>query len=501
LAELTQKSDGTWTEFRSDDPNFSKVTVRSCASWLTLPPAEIRVGAYQIVPFNLQIDVPAGTRGFYFAALVGTTTPRLMPTDTGQLAPVNMQITVPIILEVQSQPMLHQIALTDVGLSFQALTSDSKPTDTVTIDITNSGGTLSRVQPFVRIVGQEGTHWKKLGDVKLTEIMIMPGVKLHLQQKVGQVLPSGNYQVEGQLYVDSRRGPNQRKTVKYVGDPTLANTMVGMVSLTLLPSPLLVDIASGATRSTSLQVISGSDEDITVNAELILPEHMQSAMSSQGIKGDDLGCQGWVTLNPTTFPLRGHTRRNVMVIAKTPKELLKYPYYYATLRLHASYADGKPAGMKEVLICAQNKQVKGTPAVGATVLTISAGNNPGRYLASASYSNTSETHATSLACQGILSKVGAGGGGAAIVKRFLMSSETLYGQTGMLLPFDVRSFSGDLDLSDVDPGRYYLTAAVKWTGGSATGAQKQIVIEVTEQGGRKTACMVEAGESTQVIQL
>jgi hypothetical protein len=100
-----------------------------------------------------------------------------------------------------------------------------------------------------------------------------------------------------------------------------------------------------------------------------------------------------------------------------------------------------------------------------------------------------------------LSKVGAGGGGAAIVKRFLMSSETLYGQTGMLLPFDVRSFSGDLDLSDVDSGRYYLTSAVKWTDGSPTGAQKQIVIEVTEQGGRKTARMVEAGESTQVIQL
>ncbi len=163
-------------------------------------------------------------------------------------------------------------------------------------------------------------------------------------------------------------------------------------------------------------------------------------MSKQGVKGDDLGCQDWVTLNPTTFPLRGHARRNIMIVTKAPKELLKYPCYYATLRLHASYADGTPAGTKEVLICAQNKQVKGTPVMGATVLTISSPENtPGRYLASASCSNTSETHAMSLTCQGILSKVGAGGGGAAIVKRFLMSSERCTDRPGMLLPFDVRS--------------------------------------------------------------
>ena len=54
LAELTQTTDSSWTEFRADDPNFSKAVVRSCSSWLTVPPGEIKLGGYQILPFNLR---------------------------------------------------------------------------------------------------------------------------------------------------------------------------------------------------------------------------------------------------------------------------------------------------------------------------------------------------------------------------------------------------------------------------------------------------------------
>ncbi len=188
-----------------------------------------------------------------------------------------MQVMVPIILEVQSTPMPHEIAVTDVGLSFQSLGRANRRCDTVTSTSRTRAGRFHALPPFVRVSGQDGTHWKKLGDVKLTEIMIMPGVKVHLRQKVAQVLPSGNYQIEGNLFVDGRRGPNLRKTVKYEGDPTIAPSMRGMVALTLLPSPLFIDMAPGATRSTSLQVMNGSDEDVTVKAELILPEHMLSA--------------------------------------------------------------------------------------------------------------------------------------------------------------------------------------------------------------------------------
>jgi hypothetical protein len=501
LAELTQDPNGVWKDLLPTDPNLSKAVLRSCSSWLTLPPGELKVGGYQIVPFHLQVDVPAGTRGFFFAAIVATTAPRLMTLANGNVAPVNMQLVVPVILEVQSTPMQRQISLTDVGLRFQAQKGETPAANNVVIDIANNGGTFSRLLPIVRLWGQSGDHWQKLSEVKLPEIVIMPGVKLHLQQTAGQALPSGKYQLEAFLFVDGRRGSVIRKVVDFEGDPTLAKTVRGQASLDVQPSTLIVDkIIPGATRSMPLQVMNGSEEDVTVSAELILPEHMQSAVSGRGVKGDDLGCAGWVTITPLTFPMKGHARRSVSVLVKMPKEVVKYPSYYGTLRLHVSYADGKPAAVKDALICIQNKQVTGTPSLSAAVLTISEA-TPSRYLASGSFSNTGETHATALTCQGVLSLIGAGGGGAAVVKRFLMSSEA-YGQTGIMLPFESRSFSGILDLSDVAAGDYYLTSILKWPGGTEVdGLQQQIVIQVTEQGGRKYASMKGAAGTPQVIKL
>lgn len=501
VAELTQKSDSSWAEFRADDPEFSKAVVRSCSSWLTVPPGEIQLGSYQILPFNLQIEVPAGTRGFFFAAIVATTAPKVVTLPDGTATGMNMEFVVPVILEVQSTVMRKEISLTDVGLSYRTQEGETPAANSLVIDITNNGGTFSGLLPIVRLWEQSGGHWRRFSEVKFPEISIMPGAKLHVQQDLDQALPSGAYQLEAALYVDNQRGPIIKKTVQFAGDPTLAKTLRGQAALAIAPSSLFLDIIPGATRATSLQVTNGSEEDVTVNAELLVPELMHLAVNSRGVKGNDLACTDWLTVNPATFTLRGHARRNVTVLAKMPKESTKYPNYYGTLRLRVSYPDGQSAGVKEALICAQNKKVAATPVVGATVLTISE-TGPSRYFASATFSNGGETHVTALSCQGVLSIVGAGGGGAAVAKRFLMSSEQ-FGQRGALFPFDVRSFSGVLDLSDVEPRAYYLTSILSYPGGPAEGIQRQITIEVTEQGGRKTARMVGTSDSAplQVIQL
>lgn len=501
LAELTQKEDSSWTEFRADDPGFSQAVVRSCSSWLTLPPGEIKLGAYQIVPFNLQVEVPAGTRGFFFAAIVATTTPKALTLADGTASSMNVEFVVPVILEVQSVPMRQDISLADVGLSYQAQQGETPVANNIVLDIANNGGTFSGLLPIVRLWEQSGGHWRRFSEVKFPEISIMPGAKLHVQQSVGQALPSGAYQLEAALYVDNRRGPIIKKTVQFEGDPTLAKTLRGQAALAVAPSSLFIEIIPGATRTTALQVTNGSEEDVTVNAELIVPEQMHLAVNGRGVKGDDLACNGWVTVNPATFTLRGHARRNLTILARMPKESTKYPSYYGTLRLRVSYPDGTSAGVREVLIYAQNKQVAATPFLGATVLTISE-TGPSRYFASATFSNGGETHVTALNCQGVLSIVGAGGGGAAVARRFLMSSEQ-FGQRGALLPFDVRSFSGVLDLSDIAPGPYYLTSILSYPDGPADGIQRQIIVEVTEQGGRKYARMVGTSDSAppQVIKL
>jgi hypothetical protein len=411
-----------------------------------------------------------------------------------------VEFVAPVILEVQSMPMRREIALANVGLSYQAQQEENPAANNIVLDVANTGGTFSGLLPVVRIWEQSGGHWRRFSEVKFPEVSIIPGMKLHLLQNVGQMLPSGTYQLEAFLYVDNRRGPILKKTVPFTGDPTLAPTLRGQAALSVAPSDLFIDSIPGATRTTSLQVVNGSEEEVSVNADLVVPEDMHLVVSSRGVKGDDLACADWVTVSPPTFSLKGHARRNVTILAKMPKEASKYPSYYGTLRLRVSYADGQSAGVRNALVCVQSKQVAAVPYLGATVLTASE-SGPSRYLAVGTFANGGETHVTALSCQGVLSIVGAGGGGAAVVKRFLMSSEQ-FGQRGVLLPFDVRSFSGVLDLSDVAPGAYYLTSILNFPGGPADGVQRQINIEVSEQGGRKTARMVGTSDrAPQVIKL
>jgi len=499
LAELTQKPDGSWTEIKANDPNLSKAVIRSCKNWLTVPEKDIQVPAYQIVPFNLQLDVPAGTRGFYFASIIATTAPRLITTGEGVVTPMNVEMVIPIILEVQSLPVPRKIDLTGVGLDIQVETEKAPAASNLTIDIANNGGSFSRLLPIVRISGQEGTHWRRISEVKLPELVIMPGVKLHVKQDIGQALPSGAYRLQAYLYVDGQRGSSIQRDVPFKGDPRIPPTMRGDIPLTMQPAPLFLEMIPGATRSAAVTVANGSEEEITIEAEVVLPEHMESAVS-QGIRGDDLNCAGWVTVTPNKFTLKGHNRRSIGIVAKMPKEAAKYPSYYGKLRLRLSYADGKAAGTKHAWICLQNKPVAGTSSLAAAVLTVSE-TSPSRYLVTGAFQNAGATHVTSLSCQGYLSLVGGGGTGAAIYKRFPMTCEAV-GQMGILLPFESRTFSGVLDVSDVPADQdYYVTAVLKWPGGPADGVQEQRVIKVTEQGGRKVARMGTAAVAPLVIKM
>ena len=486
LAELTQKSDGSWTELKANDPNLGKAVLRSCKSWLTVPQEELQVPAYGMKPFSLRVDVPAGTRGFYFASIIATTTPRMVDTGTGILTPVNVEMVIPIILEVQSLPPTRRIDLTGVGLDAQVETEKAPAASNITIDIANNGGTFSRLLPIIRISGQEGTHWRRISEVRLPELVIMPGVKLHVKQDVGQALPSGNYRLQAYLYVDGQRGSSIQRDVSFKGDPRIPDLVKGDIPMNIQPSPLFIEMIPGATRSAAITVANGSEEEITVEAEVVLPEHMQNAVS-QGIRGDDLSCANWVTVSPNKFSLKGHNRRSIGVVARMPKEAGKYPSYYGNLKLRLFYADGKLASTKSAWICLQNKPVVGTPSLEAKVLTVSE-TSPSRYVVTGSFVNGGATHVTSLTCQGYLSVVGGGGTGAAIYKRFLMTCEAV-GQTGILLPFESRSFSGVLDVSDVPVNEYYVNAVLKWPGGPADGIQEYRVISVTEQGGRKVARM------------
>jgi hypothetical protein len=487
IAEYTQIPDGRWVEMFPGDPNLATANLRSCRTWLSVPSAPIDVPPYKVIPFTLQINVPPQTNGFYFAAIVATTEARMVSLE-GTLAPVNMELVVPIILEIQNQPVRREVSLTNAGLHFEPKVLAKPAANKVTIDITNAGGTFSSLNPVARLWGQtEGGHWTRVAEVRFPELIAMPGAKLHLTQDVGRLLASGTYRVEAFLFVDGQRGDRKQKDISFVGD-NIVGPVKTEISLDVQPNPASIQAVPGSTRSTFVEVINRSQETVNVEAQLILPPHMLGIVNGRGIRGEDLGCADWVTVAPTQFSLRGYAKRNVGLLVRMPKDGMKYPTYYGTLRLRVTYADGTPAGMKTAPVCIEYKQGTGTTLLKPTVLTVSE-TNASRYLVTAAYSNMGETYVKPV-CEGILSKPGVGGGAASILKRFLMTSEA-YGQTGVMLPFDARVFSGALDVSDVDPGTYYVTSALNWEGGPTNGLQEQRIIIVEEQGGRKVARMAQ----------
>jgi len=58
-----------------------------------------------------------------------------------------------------------------------------------------------------------------------------------------------------------------------------------------------------------------------------------------------------------------------------------------------------------------------------------------------------------------------------------------YAQTGNMLPFEHRSFTGVLDLTDVSPGLYRLTAILEHDKGGLS-VQAQKMLRVTNVGGQ-----------------
>ncbi len=489
LMELSQETDATWKEIRADDPNLSKYPVRSCRPWIAIPPETIQVPPYKQVPFTIQISVPAGTRGFYFAAVVAETAPVPVEQIPGVVTQTKFALVCPIVLEVQSLPVPQKVALANVGLEFRAKTLENPAACFATIDIVNPGGTFSSIMPVVRLWGQAGGHWRKFMEANVGETAIVPGGKLHLLKDVGRTLGSGTYRVEVFLYVDGRRADRLQKEIPFQGDPAVVGDPRQNVPLDLTPADTFLEIVPGATRSAAIQVVNGSEEGVKIETEFALPPDMQSMSNGRGVRGDDLNCTDWVTVEPRQFAMNGYSRTNLRVIARMPKGVAQYPCYYGVLKLQVSYRDGTPAGIRETYICIQNKQVVATPLVGSTVLTISE-TGPSRYMVAAGYQNAGEMYVTP-SCLGDLSVLGVGG--MTTYKRFLMSSE-VHGQRGIMLPFEARSFSGVLDLSDVPQGTYTLTSILKWPGGDANGLQDQRTITVSEQGGRKYARMTETAK-------
>lgn len=500
VVDVTQDANGVWDDIQRDEVNVDRSGLRSCVDWIRLEKESIDVGPIERKPLRVRIEVPAGVRGYYFAAIVARSAPRPEELE-GFNAMTILEYIIPVILEVRGRPMRHSVDLTDVGLEFHAQTATQPAASLVSMDIKNDGGTYSRLRGMARIWARWGGHWRRVAEREFMDIGIIPGVKLHLLEDVGRPLPSGTYKVEGFLYVDGLRSGQVQREFQFKGDPRTVEINVD-APLDIDPVELFVDGVAGVMRTGSIAVANASEETVHVTAELLLPEHMVNAVSGRGVRGEKFGCSEWVAVEPRQFTLQGFGRQNLRIGVRMPSSPAGLPNYYGLLRLTSTYPSGQPGGITKARVCVLDKTVQGTPQVDNMVFTVSE-LSPSRFIVTARFLNNGDVHVLPR-CRAVLTMLD-----GTTRKPLVLTSEGV-GQTGILLPLDVRNFSGVLDVADVTAATYRLTAILEYDritgmqrdekgvsslkferGGSV---QEQIGLEIRDEGAGKTVKLLNANQ-------
>lgn len=467
ITDIAQDANAVWQVIEADS-TFDKSKLRSCQSWLHLADKSVEIRPLARVPVRLYAEVPPGTRGYYCAALIAQALIQAGEIE-GVATAMILEFVVPIIINVQGRPMQQDVKLTDVGLEFRPQTMDSAPASLVTLSVKNSGGTYSLLKAYCRVWGKFGGHWRKIADVEYpSDISVIPGAEFTLRKDVGRPLPAGEYKVEGYLHVDGARADQLGRELEFKGDSRIRETEVKTgLALDLDTRQVIVAAAPGQTRSETVQVVNASDDTVTVDVTMSLPEQMEGKVW-ENIRGEQFACTDWLQVSPSQFTLQAHQRTNLRILCKMPASTTQ-PNYYATILLSAKYPDGQDAGSMDAYVCVTNRSGQQLVRVFGFPVNL-AESSPGRFVVTARFGNFGDTHVQPV-CQGVLTAWGTN----ETYKRLVMDSA---GQSGTMLPLETRSFNGILDVASVPAGRYRLTAVLIHDRGEVV--QSQTVLEVID---------------------
>jgi hypothetical protein len=285
---------------------------------------------------------------------------------------------------------------------------------------------------------------------KFTDVDIIPGSRLKLKGDFARTLLAGNYLVTGTLFVDGKRAKAIEKEVSYAGDKTATKNYADAVIQTD-PSAVLIETSPGNMKSITVKVTNGSDDRVQIRAHMLTPKPLGGFVVF-GKRGDDLSCAEWIEVTPSEFELPGFRSQNIKIVSKMPEGGMDYRGYYADLNLYASYADGTNAGMTSAQVCVVNRQVTSNPMVSARDVKIE-NTEPSKYIISARFVNEGDVH-VSPKCEAQLVQTN-----GSPIKTGIMTCE---GKSPVMLPLEQRDFSGDLDLTYIEPGYYRVEARLDY---------------------------------------
>jgi hypothetical protein len=456
VVELTQASNGSWQIVSNDGP----VSEFSARPWISLQTESVIIEPASSAAIGVRFSAPPSARGTYVAGIVAE-----QPTPEGATGLiVRVRFLIPVIIQIEDRPVRQEVELDDVQMVFDAGEQTTARTTTAHVEISNRGRTYSRVQGEIRIDRRSGENWRSVTRIEVPERGIIPGVSLSLGGDLKRSLPSGEYRLRGEVYVDGRRIRPLEKVIDFQGDPNI-DAVAYDTTLILQPAMVEMAIAPGAVRSTSVRVENPGDSPVTVRATAEIPNHLRSAAMGELI-GSSLSAAAWTAIRPSEFAIRPGGRQNIRVTSQVPKEGVDHANYYAELILQGTYADGQSGGETRSKVHLVNKNVEATPDGVIERLTIAEGSNPSEFLVHTRFINTGNIHLEPRTRAEVVTSDGD-----------LKTATNLTGEAGALLPLEQREYGGSLDLSRLEPGDYLLRVVSDFA--ETDSIRKQLALRVT----------------------
>jgi hypothetical protein len=199
-------------------------------------------------------------------------------------------------------------------------------------------------------------------------------------------------------------------------------------------------------------------------------------------------------IEPEKFTLRSMSQQSIRITATMPKSAAMHPCYYALLGLFTTYPDGQRGGVTTAHICVTDESIGAEHLVSGMKLS-PAHKGGSQYYIIARFGNFGPIHFTPIRCRAaVVDATDPTGRPRALTA--LSSSKS-----DIMLPLEVRDFSGIIDFSNFSAGTYRLAAALEYAPGER--ATKQIGIRVLPQGELRIVEVVkleeELGEKIEVL--
>jgi hypothetical protein len=315
----------------------------------------------------------------------------------------------------------------------------------------------------------EGT-WRPVTKIDIAERGIIPGATLELGDDLRRSLPSGQYRLHGELYVDGRRVAPIEKEVDFTGAAD-ADDIAYDTALLLSPPLITMDVVPGAARTSILKIENPGDAPVKLKLAATVPGSLMGVEMGE-VRGTDFSAAEWTRISPSEFTIGPGRTQNVRVISTVPADGVAEPNYYADLTLDGVYPNGQSAGTTHSTVHLVNRAVQPTPDGLIDQLQLAEGDKPSQYVVQMRLANTGNVDVIPTARANILNPQG-----QSVIGASLSGDET------PLLPLGKRTYSGELDLSQLATGSYALHAAAVLSSGKEVTAQRVLKVEPGESDG------------------